>query len=668
MNSIEDLNNKATSPVEFVDFRPTNINFLVGTPLNNSVTIDENQTHVLSTGGLIITDIINYESCLPKLTINLNPISEFSVGLTLSNPSANIVLSQPGTNIFVITGINGPVDWASLINGIVIQIPFDLSGTFVYSPTLTWTTADGPQTKTWTTTLTVNAVTYLTTPSDFTFTANKQTVFPTTLRIIDNTESFDPIWTLVIAPSSVDNINTIGSTYIGGGSFTFNNTSKVVTLVGNTADVNQHLDNLTVTYGASELDFTVQYNLSNNLSIETDLKSNSVTSLTSNVFRDRIYLSNQSNFPFSTFVPVFNNLSALSSTFVFVLSTTDGELSYPTDPADTETYTTPASSITISSTYTNLISIIQLIKFYPVKDFVDNTIYTISLYLNSVSSENLLTSGSVACNFAGAGAVAPHLYGITRMNELPGSVFPGAQSWTPTYEEIRYCQMDYLIVGAAGLNGNGDYAGGGGGGEVKLFTAQPILDQTYPIRAGISGYNYTTTFNGENARAGANGANGYSTGGNGGANGDPTKTGGSSLTATVSGNYNSTPQSVSASGGGGGAGASGGDAYIIGEAGGAQVLKAGAGGIGLTQEITGRALEYGAGYAGLTPNNDYTLTGENRTSVSTLIASGYPDGPNGTNQVSGIAYTGARFPTGYIWQQAAPANEYTAGVIIKTYV
>lgn len=671
MNNLQDLNTEGDTDFSFTDTRSNNVIWYIGTPSNTSITIDENQPHDLYLGGLRINEIIGSSSTGLTVVVDLSHIPG-SHSISITNIPSGVTVTESPANHFAITGINKVQDFVHIANNTVVQIGFGTDGVYSYTPQLSYNTASGVVTKSWTVDLTINAVTYLTTPPNYSFIAGGTRAF-TSLDIIDNTGVFDPTWTLTLTPSTTSAYSSMSSSYVSGGTQSFNPTTKVMTLTGDTGEMNSLLDGLSIDFESYELDFTIDYYLTNDLNSDVDTKTQNLTSTTTGVFQDRDYLSNQPNFVYAGAVGDFEDAIDVSSTYVIKLTATDGELSYPTTTGDPSTYVTSATSIEFSGIYSALIAKLPEVKYYPDKNFTSNTSITFSLYENSVAPANLLISGDFAVNYAGAGTIGTVVYALNQNTGGPatnqisapyGTYGATYQDWTPTTEQIKYCVMDILIVGAPGLDGGGDGGGGAGGGEIINLTNQTILNQTYTCKLPHSGTDYHTEFSGYTARNGNNGGNGYSTGATGGSN--DLYSGGAGITITAEGLPATSNRTTIAGGGGAGAAGAGQAATSVDDDanGVANYVRGGTGGAGYYSSITGYGRYYGAGAGGqgykTISSIQYGIGGE-WAHLTTDLAWTYEGHVNLGNNVASN-FTGSQ---GYICSGSAGG---TGGVIIQVKV
>lgn len=270
MKSLEELNGYSDQEVEYTDERPVGVLFDRATPTNQTLLINENQTHTLPR-GIEITDIIDYAAAQVYLTLDFTDIDfdgtvviddeGFPVHMTVDNISADVYKIGP---------LHSVADWITAASA-TIQLPFRYSGTFDYIATISYFDQfEDAQSVSWTVAATVNAIEYLTAPAPFVYTA-KSTQTISTVAIDADTSTFNPVWTLTITPSSTAPITTATSTGTGG-SFSFNATTKVITITGNKTQVNSHLSNISVTFSAINPNFNFVFNLSNSLNDTVDVQ------------------------------------------------------------------------------------------------------------------------------------------------------------------------------------------------------------------------------------------------------------------------------------------------------------------------------------------------------------------------------------------------------------
>ena len=286
---------------------------------------------------------------------------------------------------------------------------------------------------------------------------------------------------------------------------------------------------------------------------------------------------------------------------------------------------------------------------------------------NCTSNYNTLSDGSCQvkpCDVSGSSVT-------TDITSVSSSVIHIFKSGTGSINcSIAKTGVRILVVGGGGAGGShagSNGTGGGGGGKVVDVTSFSLVSGiTYNISVGAGGagvysnggsnggeskFSYSTTLNiiapGGGGGGGANNGTGNSGGSSGGAhcNGIPSSLVAATLTGTTGtgtayGNKGGSSNGCGTGGGGGGAGTAGKDA--------ASASSPAAGGAGISMDITGSSLIYGAGGGG-SPNGAAGGAGAGAagSSASTILGN-YGGGGGGTgNSTSGAGGSGVviiRYP------------------------
>jgi hypothetical protein len=268
MNSLTELNGYASDlTFEFTDNRNANVTFDRPTGTAQSAIIDEGFT--LSTPiGIEIVEIINSDASAPTYTIDVSAVAGTTV--TWVTLPTGVTASTPSTGVYRLSGIKTKVQWDG-VKTATITPPSSYNGLFSYTSTIAYfSQADGNQTKSWTTTVTVNDVVFLTTPLEFTYPASATTTIANTTQIVD-VDAIYPgaTWTIVGTPSDISSIDTFTTTGTGG-TFSVDATTKVITISGTRAQVNSRLAGLQIDSNNVSVDFSITYALSNNQNATTD--------------------------------------------------------------------------------------------------------------------------------------------------------------------------------------------------------------------------------------------------------------------------------------------------------------------------------------------------------------------------------------------------------------
>lgn len=268
MNSLSDLNTYVNGlSFTYTDQREANVIFDRAAAENQSQITDEG-LDILSTVGIEITDVYNAAVSLPYYTIDVRNLT----GATVSWASLpdGVTESEPTPGIYRLDGIDNVEIWDAVKNA-TISLPGDFFGLYTYTSTIGYfSVEDGNQTKSWTTALSINDVTYLSTPLSVVFDLDMVNDITNTPNIIDLDASYpSATWTITITPNTTSPIDTFTSEGTGG-TFTVNASTKVVTIVGTRAQVNSHLNSLKMDSNNNSFDITLTYFLTNSQDANTD--------------------------------------------------------------------------------------------------------------------------------------------------------------------------------------------------------------------------------------------------------------------------------------------------------------------------------------------------------------------------------------------------------------
>ena len=268
VNSLEELNGVSqTTTIEFEDLRTPGLIFDLDQPENPSITINEGQSHGAKI-GIDILEIVNYQQLIVYYTIDVTELPDTTV--TWTTVPAGCVVTNPSTGIYQISGINTKSIW-DIVKSPTIDIPNDYFGTWQYTSSLNYIKDTELSSSSWITTVTVEDVNSLSEPLDFAYTSNVSQTVTGTPQIVDD-GVFAPTWTVTVTPSNLGVINTLSSLGTLGGTSSYNASTKVLTIVGNKAQLNSHLAALTLASTTLEEDFFFTYLAVNNLNAETDTK------------------------------------------------------------------------------------------------------------------------------------------------------------------------------------------------------------------------------------------------------------------------------------------------------------------------------------------------------------------------------------------------------------
>ena len=430
-------------------------------------------------------------------------------------------------------------------------------------------------------------------------------------RIVDPQYDGSGTYTLKLTPSTPSAIETWGSTnaYPYGGLYSWTSTNNILTITGTRDQVNATMDGLYFVGGTDfASDFTITF-FAKTPRNDTATKVQNIkittpydTEITNMIGVNRNYTGNTGNSIFATNTPYISDFDTTAGiTYTIKLTSLDsGQFSSLTNATDlTTTWSFTGTKDQCNAKFPS-------IKYYPVTGVSSNSSFLYQQYKNSVLQL------SININLIGSGS----LYDYTQQ-----LIFTESGSWSPTYEQVKYANIDLLIVAGGGGGGSADSnqgsgSGGGGGGVKEIFKPTFSL-QSYPITVGLGGAGcvYSDLFQGNNpspsydsstgGNGGSSSAFGYTVTGGRGAHAvksypNVTTTGGTSGSlvgnATFAGGTGRWAGTGSIyGGGGGGAGAIGTD-YVQGTGDYSTYKFGGNGGSGVLSTITGQY--YGGGGGG----------------------------------------------------------------------
>jgi hypothetical protein len=284
---------------------------------------------------------------------------------------------------------------------------------------------------------------------------------------------------LSFSNSSVVTAMSAGGT---GGTASYNNTNKTLTITGTKSQVNTRLQEITISFVNDFSDNNILlYTLTTPLT-ETTTKAQTLICNTndtelSNMFVTRSYVSNNSNLIFATNTPQIIDLDTDPENIYSVsLSSTFGGWGRGSELA--------SNPYTVTGTRDQVNALIAGIKFYPNFGISSNGTFTYTFIKNNVTqfTQNAPLTGSVGT-----------------YNGARTETFTTTRFWTPTAEDVKYAKFDLLVVGGGGGGGRVNisgptYGGGGGaGGAVNTWTNLLFEPKTYTVTVGTGGPEYNPT-------------------------------------------------------------------------------------------------------------------------------------------------------------------------------
>ena len=556
---------------------------------NQSINTTEGATHSVPV-GINVIGVNDFGTTTPIYTIDLTQ----APGSTVTWPTipSGCSVTNPSANIYVINGITGATVW-NQIKSPTINLNNYSTGAVNYTATVSWS---GPSAGSlgWSVTMNITNVNLISTPVEASFyDINNFKVYGTP-QITDSGSQSTNNMRVTVTPSISSNISQITSTGTGG-TISFNNTTKVLTIEGTLAQVNNRLANLQATV-LTTLSFTLTYTATNLTSNETQTVSQDVVYALVNWVISRSYVGNSVNSFYLNSPPIVRDKS--SSNIDVIFETTDGFWTY-------DNQNIRQSDFVFSGSDTGISANLSKLKFAPNKNITSTANYTVRIQ-KTINSQ---TVNCITLNLTIA-------YAGTSENLLPTQysyTSPGNFTFNFTQKEFIYSNVGtnafevYVIGGGGGGSGtNTGYGGGGGGGgglQFQIFDTMGT-NETLIIGSGggISGAGQSTTAFGLTAGGGGAGISG-----NGGNSGSPQSNSGATA-------YIIAPSpTVNAPGGGGGAGSStttsNGGAGVSVFAFGYSTVCAGGQGRSQNDSVYGRPTNPGQGGSGRV-NNDSVFIGE----------------------------------------------------------
>jgi hypothetical protein len=282
MNSLTELNGYVNGlSFEYEDLRSARVIFDRLSATNQTKIVNEGEAFPLSI-GIEITDVVNYATSEPTLTVDIVSVYNQGVRVDWGTLPAGVTLDEPSNGLYVISGIDSKAIWDQIKQPNIVlptNVPNSFVGTFTYTVTIDYYDANlGNQDQEYTVAVSVLDVTFLTTPLEFVYAPNEIKKILNTPQIASYLDADYPsaTWTITATVSQATSIDTFSSSATGG-TFTFNSGTKGFTIVGTRTQVNNHLANISIDSNANEIDFVIYYVLSNSVDAVTDSRTQVLT-------------------------------------------------------------------------------------------------------------------------------------------------------------------------------------------------------------------------------------------------------------------------------------------------------------------------------------------------------------------------------------------------------
>lgn len=290
MNTFSSLNTSGDAIISFTDNRNYGVNFVWPKSENLNFTLDGNTFTAQRSND--IAEIVRPTLAQVEYEIDVSAVSGATVSWS-TVPSGCTVLS--GSGVYTMVGIDSVEDWQT-VRAPTITVPTTFEGSFFYTSTIRYQTTQGQQEESWQvgnflpianlptqatvtatarniagTTKTLRAYFNLTAeldragfsgPSTYNFLVSNTATITGNPTIVYGDGDGTEIWTITVTPSTTTIIDTISTSGTGGTS-SFNGTSKVLTLTGTEAQVESHLNSMSLTTTSTESDAYFTYAGSN---------------------------------------------------------------------------------------------------------------------------------------------------------------------------------------------------------------------------------------------------------------------------------------------------------------------------------------------------------------------------------------------------------------------
>jgi hypothetical protein len=277
MNSLQQLNGFSANSITYTDDRDTAVIFSSPTATNQNFTAYENIFY-RATPGIEILDVI---SPVQDITYTLRVPASISANIYWPSLSGGLVSNSITSGGFLyktMYGISTAEEWD------LVRDPKVTSGT-IDPYTITSTITYNGNTISWTSAVSVISLNELSVASDHFYAtdiASSLAGAPQVVPIPDAPQYATDNYTLTVTPSNVSVMGNLVSSGIGTSSF--NNTTKVLTITGNVAKLNSHLNNITYTPATGvDASWIATYSLYNPVTVYTSTRQQFVKSITEGI-------------------------------------------------------------------------------------------------------------------------------------------------------------------------------------------------------------------------------------------------------------------------------------------------------------------------------------------------------------------------------------------------
>jgi hypothetical protein len=295
----------------------------------------------------------------------------------LTNRGTGNLTASFSSNVYTVSGINTVNDWR-IVRYPTITMATNPPDIWGYASKITYNQGN---TKTWNTTVNVIQLDEFSAASDYYYPdalANVITGTPTVVPLTSTPYARDT-WSVTITPSLTSVMGTITSSSTLGGTSSFNGSNKVLTITGNTLQVNAHLANISYT-SPSGLDQTwlATYSTTNSLDNFTSTQQQLIRSQNSTylerpnpTYYDFNTVSTIINYPLITDT-AGNTQQTYTMTIAGLESNTVTSLSSTGNLGGTSSFNTSTRTLTITGNKAQVNLHLGNVSFQPGIDYDQN--------------------------------------------------------------------------------------------------------------------------------------------------------------------------------------------------------------------------------------------------------------------------------------------------------
>ena len=275
-NTLTQLNDFSNSALTYEDQRSYSIAFSPNSPSNPSVAVNEDFAFENPVG----TNIVEISSAPGPLTYNIN-LSSLAANTSLTWPSLPVGVSilNPGGNVYSLTGYFSPETWNQIRNPMIFVK--DQGTNFSYTANIQYpdpANVANVAVKSWTVNAVVTASEELSNPTAWSYVSNDTGTVVGAPQILD-AYSGPGSYTITVTPSVAAAVNILSSEGTGG-NVSFDPVTKVLTITGDKAQVNNRLSAIRFTPATDSIQSLVlTYTLVNPISGLSTSKTQNITAL-----------------------------------------------------------------------------------------------------------------------------------------------------------------------------------------------------------------------------------------------------------------------------------------------------------------------------------------------------------------------------------------------------